>query len=107
MNEENIFIDSGLTKEGLKMHSKEKHCKEGWVDEVESKLKSRDGEIINDDRKVEIKTTSKLLMEFSLEWVEAIKRNKEDLRKINQVRKHERLIFPYDHIGSSGMTLKS
>ena len=46
-------------------------------------------------------------MEQSAEHVEAIKDNKDNLSKINKVRQHKRLMFPYEMVGSSGVTLTS
>ena len=60
---------------------------------------------MNDNIKFEIKTVNKLLMKHALEHVEAIK-DKEDLRKNNNVRKHTKVIFPYELVGSSGIILK-
>ena len=37
---------------------------------------------MNDDRRVEIKTGNKLLMEYSVECVKDVKGNKENLRKL-------------------------
>ena len=79
----------------------------GWIDEFEIKLKSRDVEVMNDDRKVEMKTANKLLMEHAVEHTEAIKVNKEDARKSNKVRKHKRVFFPYELVASIGVTLIS
>ena len=56
VHEENSFIDSGLRKEGRKDYSKNKHWKEGWFDEVESKFKRRDIEVINKYQNIELKT---------------------------------------------------
>ena len=61
---------------------------------------------MNDDRKVEIKIANKLLIEHAFEKVEATKGIKEDLRKINQVRKCGIVCLPHELIGSSGVTLK-
>ena len=44
-------------------------------------------------------------MEHALEHVEAIKGSKDDLRKINKFRKCMRVIFPFELLGSSRMTL--
>ena len=55
------------------MHSKHEHWKEGWVDEIEIKLKIRYIEVMNDDQKVEIEIANKLLMEHVVEHFEDIK----------------------------------
>ena len=60
-------------QEGRQRQNKHKHWKKGWFGEVESKLNSREIEIMNDERKAEIKTVNKLLMEHAVECVEAIK----------------------------------
>ena len=46
-------------------------------------------------------------MEHAVEHVEAIKGSEEELRKINKVRKHKRLMLTCEFVGSSGVTLKS
>ena len=46
-----------------------------------------------------------LLTEHTVEHIKTIKRNKEDLRKINKVRNHKKVIFPYDLVGSIGVAL--
>ena len=40
VHEEYSFIDSDLRKEGRRVFSNNKHWKEGYVDEIESKFKS-------------------------------------------------------------------
>ena len=56
VHEENIFIDSGLTKEGRKGNSTSRHYKEGQVDEVERKFSRRDVSVMKQYQKVEVKT---------------------------------------------------
>ena len=41
VQEENIFIDSGLRQKERERESHVKHWKERWVEEVKSKFKSR------------------------------------------------------------------
>ena len=47
VQEENSFIESGIRKEGRKLHSNNKYWKEGWVDDLESKFKSGEIEVMN------------------------------------------------------------
>ena len=44
-------------------------------------------------------------MMHAVEHVESIKGNKDDSRKINKVRNHKKVIFPYDLVGSIGVAL--
>ena len=44
---------------------------------------------------------NKLMMEHAIEHVVYIKESKDDLRKINKVRKCERVIFPFELLGSN------
>ena len=55
MHEENSFIDCGLTKKGRQRHNKHEHWKKVWVNEVKHKINSREIDMMNDERKVEIK----------------------------------------------------
>ena len=63
--------------------------------------------MMNDKRKDEIKTVSKMLMEHSAEHAESIKVNKDGLRKINKVRKHNREMLPHELVRSSKVALTS
>ena len=62
---------------------------------------------VNHGQKDEIKTVNNFLMEYAIEYVEAIKLSEEELRKNNKVRKHKRVAFPYELVGSSSVTLTS
>ena len=106
MHEENSVIDSRLTKEGRKVNSTIRHWKEGWADEIESKFSRRCVSVMNECQKAEVKTKNKLMMEHAIEHVVYIKESKDDLRKINKVRKCERVIFPFELLGSNGVKLK-
>ena len=53
--------------EGRKAHRKNKHWKEVWVDEVESKFKSRDIEVINECQNAELKVKNKFLIEHAIQ----------------------------------------
>ena len=48
VHEENSFIDSGLRKEERRLFSNNEHWKEEWVDEIESKFKGREIEVLNE-----------------------------------------------------------
>ena len=54
-----------------------------------------------------MKTKNKLLTEHAVDYVEAINGSIEDLRKINRVRKYERVILLNELLGSRGVTLTS
>ena len=102
-----IFVDSGLTKEGRNRHANKKYWNEGWIEEVENKINSREIEISNYDRKVEMKTKNKMTMDFSVEHFKAINVNMVELQKINELRKYKRVMLPYKLFGSSRLTLAS
>ena len=78
---------------------------EGWIEEVEHKLNRSKIEILKDEKKVEMKTKNKLIMEYAPEHVEVRNGNIECLRKINKSRKYKRFVTPHDLVGSSGLTL--
>ena len=46
--------------------------KQGWIEEVDSKLNQRKIEILNEDNKECVKTRDKLVMEHAIEYVEAV-----------------------------------
>ena len=75
------------------------------VDEIKSKFKSRDVQVTYEHQNAELKTKNKLLMEHAIEYVDSIKGNKGDLRKINKVKKHKGVILPYELLGTKGVTL--
>ena len=63
------------------------------MDELESKFKSREIEVINEHHNVEIRTKNKLLMEHTKEHVEAIKGNKGDMCKNNSIKNHKGVLL--------------
>ena len=105
LNLNSSFIDSRLTKKGRKRNTSKKFWDEGWIDEVEHKLNRREIEMLKDERKMEMKTKNKLIMDYLLEHVEVRNGNIEDLRKINRVKKHKRVMTPHELLGSSRVTL--
>ena len=90
-----------MTKEGRNIHTSKKYQSKGWIEEIEN---NREIEILNEKCKAEIKK-NKLIMEFSVEYVEAINGNIEQLQKIDKVRKHKRVTLPCELFGSSGVAL--
>ena len=60
----------------------------------------REVEIINEERKVEFKIENQLIMEYAVEYAEAIKGRIKDLRKINDVIKYKRVTFPCEMLCS-------
>ena len=81
-HEEKSFIESGLRKKERRIENQEKYWKEGWIEEVEGKISSRNIEILNEGKKIEFKTKNKLIMEHAKECVEIIKVKKEMLIKL-------------------------
>ena len=53
-----------MRKKGRKRHMRLKHCNEGWIEEVENKINSRDVEILNAEGKVEMTTKNKMIMDL-------------------------------------------
>ena len=73
VHEENSFIDRGLRKNERREERHVKCWKEGWVEEVESKLSSREIDISNEGQNAEIITKNQFLMEHARKHVEATK----------------------------------
>ena len=102
-HEENSFIDSGLRNKKSRKDSKVKRWKEGWVEEVESKFSSREIETFHEGKNVEIRTKNKFLIEHSREHVDAVKGSKEDIIKIDAVRKNKGVHLPCEVIDACGV----
>ena len=76
-----------MNKKGRKRNINKNYWNERQIEEVENKLNRKEIEILKDERKLEMKTKNKLLMENAAQHIEAINGHIEDLRNTNKPRK--------------------
>ena len=72
-HKEGSFRDSGIRKRERRKVKQDACWKEGWIEEVEDKFSSRNIEILNEGKNIELNTKNKLIMEYAREHVEVTK----------------------------------
>ena len=92
-HEERSFIDSEIRKRKRRKVKQDECWKEGWIEEVEEKIISRNIEFKNDCNDFELNAKNKLIMEYAQEHVDLTKGKKGDINKINVVRKIKEYVY--------------
>ena len=106
VHEDMGFWDSGLKRECQMQSAGVEYWKNGWVEDVHTKLESRGMKLVNDCKNKEVKTKNRSIMEWAIEYVKSRKKSKKEqikvLRQLNLVRQHKELLLPCELFGLSG-----
>ena len=76
VHEDMGFWDSGLKRECQIQSVGVEYWKNGWVEDVHTKLESRGMKLVNDCKNKEVKTKNRSIMEWAIEHVKSRKRAK-------------------------------
>lgn len=105
-HEDMRFWNSRLKRECQMQSAGVEYWKNGWVEDVNTKLESRDMKLVNDCKNKEVKMKNRSIMEWAIEHVKSRKKSKKEqikvLRQLNLVRQHKELLLPCELFGLSG-----
>ena len=87
VHEEHIFADNELRMREKKRAARKNYWCNGWTEEISAILNKGDVETHNNNNKKEIVIKNKLLMEYTLEFVDSVGIGIIELRLINGIRK--------------------